>query len=221
MPGSTEFKLIHDLELYVRHLGPLHRGQHLFREGDPISGLLIVQSGCLKLYGVDQAGREYIPGFRLPGDTVGLHGFFTGRHQFNAVALSTSVICQIDHTHLQEIIGRIPTLMPSILRKVGQEMINSVFLSGNFTAEERVTAFLVNLHEKLQKSASSGEINLPMTRGDIAVFLHLASATVSRILSRLERNGVITTDLHHIQLLDLPRLQCLCMNVPFATQQVG
>ena len=69
--------------------------------------------------------------------------------------------------------------------------------------------------------AASGEINLPMTRGDIAVFLHLASATVSRILSRLERNSVITTDLHHIQLLDLPRLQSLCMNVPFAIQRVG
>ncbi len=215
LPGSIGFNQIPELERFIRHIGPLHRGQHLFRVGDPITGMLIVQSGCLKMYGVDQAGRDYIPGFRLPGDAIGLHGFFTGTHQFNAVALTTSVICEIQHAHLHDIVHRIPTLMPSILRKVGQELISNVFLSGNFSAEERVSAFLANLQEKMQKLDTSGEIYLPMTRGEIAIFLHLATATVSRILSRLVRESVIATDLHHIRILDRQRLYALCVNVPF------
>ncbi len=221
LPGTGNLNLIRELEGYIRHIGPLQRGQHLFRTGDPINGLMIVQSGFLKLYGVDHAGRAHIPGFRLPGDAIGLHGFFSGVHQFDAVALSTAVICQISHAQLHIIIGRIPTLMPAILRKVGGELFSNIFLSGNFTAEERVAAFLVNLQEKFEPIVQNGEITLPMTRNDIAVYLHLASATVSRILSRLVREGIIKTDLHHIRILDQIRLQALCADVPFVLKRAA
>jgi len=219
LPGRFGFSHIPDIEKYIRPIGPLHRGEHLFHAGDAISGLFIVQSGCFKLYGVDPAGREYIPGFHLPGDCVGLHGFYTGIHQFDAIALATSITCRVNIAQLIEAIGRVPNLLTRILHMVAQELVNNIFLSGNFSAEERVTAFLANFQEKLQDSEHSGEIYLPMSRGDIAVYLHLALATVSRVLSRLQRDGIIESDYHHIRILDQARLDMLCKNVPFADSQ--
>jgi CRP/FNR family transcriptional regulator, anaerobic regulatory protein len=216
LPGHMGFNQFPELERYIRHIGPLQRGDHLFRVEDPIAGLLIVQSGCLKLYGVDPAGREYIPGFRISGDAIGLHGFCSGRHEFNAVALSTSLVCEINHTQLYEIVGKIPTLLPSLLRKVGQLFVENIFLSGSFSAEERVSAFLIHIQNKLCITEHAEQIFLPMSRGDIAIYLHLALATVSRILSRLERQAVIETDYHHIHILDWDRLAQLCKNVPYA-----
>lgn len=206
---------IPELERYIHHLGPLRHGDYLFRAGDPMGGLLIVQSGCFKLYGVDSAGREYIPGFRVSGDAIGLHGFFSGVHEFNAVALSTSTVCQINQAQLNEVVGKLPALLPAILRKVGQILVNNIFLSGSLSAEERVTAFLFHFQDKLRDSEQAKQIYLPMSRSDISVYLRLALATVSRTLSRLERQGIIESDHHHIQILDQVRLARMCEDVPF------
>jgi len=216
LPGSVGFTHIPELEKYIHPIGPVHRGEHLFRAGDPITGLHIVQSGCFKLYGVDPAGREYILGFRLPGAVLGQHSFCTGTHQFNALALATSMICRINAAQLNEVVGRIPNLLTTLLHMVGQKLASDMFLSGNFSAEERITAFLAHFQDMLQNSGNSGEINLPMSRGDIAIYLHLALATVSRTISRLQHAGIIAADYHQIRILDKDRLAQLCENVPFA-----
>lgn len=220
LPGSVGFSHIPELERYIHPVGPLHRGEHLYRAGDPITGLYIVQSGCFKLYGVDPAGREYILGFRLPGAVLGQHSFITGAHQFNALALANSMICRINATQLNELVARIPNLLSTLLHMVGQKLASDMFLSGNFSAEERITAFLAHFHDMLEAGDKKGEVNLPMSRGDIAIYLHLALATVSRTISRLQQDGIIEADYHHIRILDIKRLTALCENVPFAHMQL-
>lgn len=216
LPGSVGFPHIPELEKYIHPTGPVHRGEHLYRTGDTITGLYIVQSGCFKLYGVDPAGREYILGFRMPGAVIGQHSFVTGTYQFNALALATSMVCRINPTQLNEVVGRFPSLLHTLLHMVGQKLASDMFLSGNFSAEERITAFLAHFQDMLQGADKTGEINLPMSRGDIAVYLHLALATVSRTISRLQYEGIIEADYHHIRILDQDRLHQLCGNVPFA-----
>ncbi|MGA9855619.1 MAG: cyclic nucleotide-binding domain-containing protein [Gammaproteobacteria bacterium] len=215
LPINVGFTHIQELESYIRHIGPLKRGDHLFRTGDPMGGLLIVQSGCFKLYGIDSAGREYIPGFCVSGDAIGLHGFFSNVHEFNALALSTSMVCQINQAQLNEVVGKLPAFLPAILRTVGKLLVNNIFLSGSLSAEERVTAFLFHFQDKLRDTEDTEQIFLPMSRGDISINLRMALATVSRMLSRLEREGIIKTDYHHIQILDQDRLAQKCKNVPF------
>ncbi len=220
LPGSVGFTHIPLLESSIRSLGPLHRGEHLYRAGDPITGLYIVQSGCFKLYGVDPAGREFILGFRLPGAVLGQHSFVTGKHQFNALALAPSMVCRLNATQLNDMIGQVPKLLTSLLHMVGQKLASDMFLSGNFSAEERITAFLAHFQEIVHGTDVSTELNLPMSRGDIAVYLHLALATVSRTITRLQQERIIEADYHHIRILDLKRLVSLCKNVPFANMRL-
>jgi CRP/FNR family transcriptional regulator, nitrogen fixation regulation protein len=59
----------------------------------------------------------------------------------------------------------------------------------NKSASERVIAFLLEMSDRIQPS---GEIELPMSRPDIADYLGLNSETVSRILRKLEDASVIT-----------------------------
>jgi CRP/FNR family transcriptional regulator, anaerobic regulatory protein len=220
LPGSVGFPHISVLERYIRTVGPLNRGEYLYRAGDPINSLYIVQSGCFKLYGIDPAGREFILGFRLPGAVIGQHSYVTGTYQFNALALSSSVLCRINSTQLNELVGLVPELLPTLLHMVGQKLASDMFLSGNFSAEERITAFLSHFQELLQRADRTGVVNLPMSRGDIAIYLHLALATVSRTISRLQQEGIIESDYHHIRILDIKRLATLCENVPFAHMQL-
>jgi len=220
LPGSVGFTHVPELERYIRSIGPLHRGDHLYRAGDPNTNLYIVQSGCFKLYGVDPVGREYILGFRLPGAMLGQHSFVTGTHQFNALALAPSMVCRLNASQLNELIGRVPRLLTTLLHMVGQKLASDMFLSGNFSAEERIAAFLAHFQDMASAGDELSELNLPMSRGDIAVYLHLASATVSRTISRLQQEQIIDADYHHIRILDMERLTSMCSNVPFARMRL-
>jgi CRP/FNR family nitrogen fixation transcriptional regulator len=64
-----------------------------------------------------------------------------------------------------------------------------LLLLGRKNAQERIAAFLMDMVER-QKSAES--VELPMSRQDIADYLGLTIETVSRTLTQLERNGVIS-----------------------------
>ena len=56
------------------------------------------------------------------------------------------------------------------------------------TAQERVAAFLL---EMAKRSATTTEIDLPMSRQDIADYLGLTIETVSRTLTQLENSATI------------------------------
>jgi CRP-like cAMP-binding protein len=56
------------------------------------------------------------------------------------------------------------------------------------TAQERVAGFLV---EMSSRNAGASEVDLPMSRQDIADYLGLTIETVSRTLTQLENSGTI------------------------------
>jgi CRP/FNR family nitrogen fixation transcriptional regulator len=65
---------------------------------------------------------------------------------------------------------------------------NHMLLLGRKNAQERIATFLLEMAARLSKS---GEIELPMSRQDIADYLGLTIETVSRTLTQLERDGLI------------------------------
>ena len=71
------------------------------------------------------------------------------------------------------------------------------------TAEERMSAFLMNLSLRYsQRGLSSTSFNLPMTRIDVANFLGLAVETVSRVLSRMQSRGILQVKGRELTILD-------------------
>ena len=81
-----------------------------------------------------------------------------------------------------------------------------MLLLGRKTAMEKVTAFLVEMDKRM---ALRAVLILPMSRRDIADYLGLTIETVSRVLSRLHADGVLTfhgNSQRQIELLDRQRL---------------
>ena len=52
-----------DLHVLVEHVGPLHPGEHVFREGDPFTAIAAVRAGTVKTYQIDRNGHEQVLGF--------------------------------------------------------------------------------------------------------------------------------------------------------------
>ena len=81
-----------------------------------------------------------------------------------------------------------------------------MLLLGRRTAEEKVASFLVGWRERLAHIGDERQtIALPMSRQDIADYLGLTIETVSRTLTRFEREKMLIIVAGGVRLLDATR----------------
>lgn len=215
LPHGLSHEDTERLDTLVQTSAPLHAGQHLFRVGDAFQAIYAVHSGYFKTYATDDIGREQVLGFHLPGELMGLGAIYPNQHQVNAVALDTSTVCRLPYNDLAGLAAQMSSLQHQLLRLMSKGIVGSQALSGDFTAEERLAAFLMSLSQRLQQRGySSTEFILAMTRRDIANYLRLATETVSRTLAQFQDDGLIAVERRNLRILDSDKLGRLCHNVP-------
>lgn len=221
LPGVLDAEQIQKFERGVQRCRNVAQGEHLFRFSDPFRSLFAVRSGCFKSYTVDAEGREHIMSFHFAGEIIGIDAVFPAKHLSSCVALTPSTACVLPYPALMKLCHELPTLQEQMLSMVSRYMLGNAVMAGDFTAEERLAAFLVMVSARLrQRGDEAGRLDLAMSRQDIANYLRLAPETVSRILARFQRCGLVKADRKHIALLDPDGLanMAACMN-PYAKYQ--
>lgn len=220
LPGRLNPAQTEAFETSMQRCRRLRPGEHLYRVGDPFRFLFAVKSGCMKSYAVDAGGREHVMAFHFPGEMVGSDAIFPERCVSSCVALSPSVVCYLPFTGLMRLSHEIPELQAQILRALSRDVLGTTSIAGDFTAEERLAAFLVMVSARLHRAhLAATALDLAMSRQDIANYLRLAPETVSRILARFQKCGLVKADRKHITLTDHQGLAeiAACMN-PYARQ---
>ena len=75
------------------------------------------------------------------------------------------------------------------------------------TAEERLLYFISHLSQRFEERGfSNREFHLTMTRNEIGNYLGLTIETISRLLSRFQKDNIIKVDGKLITILDFDRL---------------
>ena len=192
LPSRLTASEIGQFEKIVTRKYPVLRGQHVYRTGDSFANLLAISAGAFKSYTVDADGREQVLGFYLPGETLGLDGFYSDHHQCGAVALEDSQVCTLPYNELSHVCCKVPDLNMQLLRTMSGQMFNACLLASDRTAEQRLAGFLIDFAERLKLRGASGlEFELSMSRSDIANYLRLATETVSRVFARFRKDELI------------------------------
>jgi CRP/FNR family transcriptional regulator len=205
---------LRELHMLVEHVGPYAEGQHIFREGDPFEAIAAVRAGTVKTYVNDAEGREQVLGFFLPGEVIGLNAISHSKYPCNAVALDDVSLCRFSFPNIAALAGRVPGLQAQLFRLLSEDIGKAALLAGNFTADERMAAFLVSLSRRMAaRGGSATRLHLAMTRTDIANYLRLASESVSRGFSRLQDAGIVRVDRREIVIADPARLQDLAKHI--------
>ena len=201
------------LDSIVKRSRPLHRGDHLFRDGDPFYALYVVKTGSVKTYTPSEEGGEQVLGFHLPGEIIGLDAIEREAHACSAKVLETSAICEIPFARLEELSGSVPSLQHQMYRLLSKEISHDtemLLLLGKKNAEERLATFLLSLSLRLKKRGlSATDFHLSMSRHEIGNYLGLAVETVSRLFTRFQDEGLLKVDRKHVQLLDIKGLEAL------------
>jgi CRP/FNR family transcriptional regulator len=165
-------------------------GELLFSEGDRADSVYEMVSGMVRLFKLLPDGRRQVTGFLTAGQLLGLAP--EGTCVFNAEAITEISVCCYKRGAFERLIDEVPGFARRLLAVTSHELHaaqDQMVLLGRKTASEKVASFLL-LMAANQRSREN-ELDVPMTRGDIADYLGLTVETVSRTLTRLRQDGLI------------------------------
>jgi CRP-like cAMP-binding protein len=167
---------------------PFARNAEIYGENEPADYLYKVVSGTVRTYKVLTDGRRQIGAFYLPGDIFGLE---TGPdHTFSAEAITDAKVIVIKRSAVTALAARDNSAAQQLLAMTSGElarMQQHIMLLVK-TARERVAGFLLEMADRVHDQS---EVELPMSRQDIADYLGLTIETVSRTLTQLENSAAI------------------------------
>lgn len=203
-----------DLHMLVEHIGPVQPGEYLFREGSPFNAIAAVRAGTVKTFLIDHQGREQVLGFHLPGEVIGLNAIDGDQYPCNAVALDTVTMCRFSFPKIALLATKLPKLQQHLFRLMSRDISIASRYAGDYSADERVAAFLIGLSRRLAaRGFSPHRFRLTMSRTDIANYLRQAPETISRVLRRFERDGLVSIKRREVEVLDMPGLELLAASI--------
>jgi CRP/FNR family transcriptional regulator, nitrogen fixation regulation protein len=183
------------------------RNSEIYGESEPAEYLYQVISGAVRTYRMLDDGRRQISAFYLPGDVFGVEA--GDLHLSSAEAISDAQILVAKRSavmaraeHEKNLARQLWMLTVRELQRVQQHSLALIK-----SAEERVAGFLL---EMAGRSSAGTEIELPMSRQDIADYLGLTIETVSRTFTQFVHSGTIALETtRRIQLRNRPALNRL------------
>ena len=210
LPAGVDKLALHELHMLVEHVGPYHAGDYVFRSGERFGALYAVRASMVKTRLIDEAGREQVLGFHLPGEMVGLNAIHPAKYPCDAIALDTAYVCRFSFPALATLAAKIPDVQQQLFRLLSADIGKATQLAGDHSADERLAAFLLDLAARYAaRGFAANAFRLVMARADIANYLRLAAETVSRVLRRFQDQQLIRVDGREVELLDTPSLRVL------------
>lgn len=187
------------------------KGKIIFHEGDPGEAVFFVKAGRVKIYKSDEEGREYIFNIFTQGDvfaeTVLLEG---GHYPATAESVEDSTLVIINNKDLEKLLLENCQIALKMLSIVSQRLRDAQEQIRNLAFKDTYDRTSCMLHRMSMdhgvKTPRGIEVNLSLTRQEMASLVGTSRETVTRILSDMKKDGIIDLDRQTIVVLNENRL---------------
>lgn len=195
---------------YYRSFEP---GQTVIWSGDKMDFVGSVVSGIATLTQTMEDGRTQMVGLLLPSDFVGRPG--RGAASYDVVATTDLVMCCFRRAPFEALMRETPHIAERLLEMTLDELDAArewMLVLGRKTAREKIASLLAIIARRdasLSPKVAGAPVvfDLPLTREAMADYLGLTLETVSRQISALKRDGVISlAGKRHVTVPDIVRL---------------
>ncbi len=175
------------------------KGEVLFIEGHPSRGVFILCSGRVKLFTASEDGKTFTLKFANPGEILGLAGTLSCQsYEASAKAVEPAAIGFVERKALVHIIrhdGEVATQVAMQLSTYLCSAIAGVRTTGlSWSATQRLARFLLDWYESHRALDGETGPHFNLTHEEIAQALGISRETVSRIMSKFRKEGLIESN---------------------------
>jgi len=186
-------------------------GEQMFAEGEPCTGLFIVEAGAIKIFKSSATGREQVLSVEGPGSSVAeLPVFDGGNYPASTMAAKPTRVLFISKQDFYSLCLVHPKVALKVLKVVGARLRKLVGIIEELsftTVRSRLISFLVRLSREGKKTARGIEAPLPASNQELASHIGTVRELVSRNLSRLQAEGLISIEGKTVIIPDQVKLQ--------------
>jgi CRP-like cAMP-binding protein len=171
-------------------------GESIYFSGDEASQLYVVASGQIKLLRHSLIGQDVLVDILSPGEFFGTLSTSEGKtFADTAQAQTAACVLSIASHDFRGLLVSYPSVALSVLDITDQRLAEAHEMLRQLSAhsvEQRIAYILLKLADKLGEKQDVGLlIQMPLTRDDIARMSGTSTETASRIMSQLQKDGLI------------------------------
>ena len=197
------FRDLNDLELQrVQSLAVEHtfrRGVYIFMEGQERDAVFFIQRGLVKVFKVDEEGREHVVNILGRSAMFPHVGFFDhSPYQGTAQAMEDSILFAILSSKFEALLTEYPSIAFKVMRVMGGKILQlqaKLQELATFDARDRVVALLRHLADEHGAPQDDGiHVPISVTHSDLAHMIGMTRESVNRIWNQLRREGLIVVN---------------------------
>ena len=214
--GSLTSEVLSDIAERTTELH-LRKGEMLFLSGEPARGLFVIVSGRIRAFRQNDDGREQVMHVDASGAVLGdVPVFDDGPYPASAVSQVETDLLFIEKKELRELCVKYPSLALSALKLMATRVRRHANLVESLSLHEvgqRLALFL--LAEAQSAIFSAGDpisFRLRLSNHEIASHIGSVRDVVSRALTRLRQQGLISMNDRAVTILDLRGLKRYAAN---------
>lgn len=184
------------------------KSQSFILEDSPVHGLYFIYDGKAKVYSRGFQGKDQIIRFAGNGDIVGHRGLLTFEsYRVSATAVEDTTLCYFSSETLMEMLHSVANLTFDLMKFYAEELQRSedkVKKFSQMNVRERVIDALMYIINKF--GTTDGVINFKVSRREIADFAGTTEDQATRVLSKLNQEGLIHLEKKSIQIVNMIKL---------------
>jgi len=188
------------------------KGQVIFQEGSPTSGLYCVHSGKIRVIKAGGDGKEQVVHLAKEGDILGLSALMTdATHSTSAVTLEESIVCFVPRSSFLHLLVSNSQFCAALMRLLADSLKQAetgmLHLAYKPVRERLASALLLLLHTYQPTSTHEPDpFSIIISREELASLAGTVKETTIRLLSEFKEDGIIISKGSQITILKPEKL---------------
>ena len=192
------------------------KGQKIFSEGDPVTGIYFVYDGIVKVHKKWGSDKELIIRFASKGAIFGHRalGKQATHYPISATALKESLVCYVNMDFFTATLKTNPDFTYDLMLFFAEELKEAERKMRNLAhmpVKGRVAEALLSLKNQFGVS-KEGHIDIELTRQDLASYAGATYETVFRVVNEMIQEDIIVAAGKKISVTNAEKLLLLTQN---------
>ena len=192
--------VIRDLSTKIK-AATYKKGEFIYHETDLAKAVFFIKSGLVKIKKINHEGKEFVFSIKRAGNIFAETSLFTDKsttYSGTAQAAEKTEVLFILASDFEEIISMNPSLSVEVIRLMGKQLRFSTSILRDVATLD-IYSKTVKTIERLArefgtKTNDEVKIEVPLTIQDLANIIGSTRESVSRVVSKLKKQDLVTVD---------------------------